>query len=258
MQEVLQIFSGQELLSESRQDPDLRSHPLSRDRLRAIEGYVASYPGTDIPDPEVSYWFERLRAKLSAFTRSPKWTLTQTASSGNDEITLMRRAIALHRQSQSKAAIDALDKAQALRPDDAFLFDLRGQILIESRAFAAAARAYDRGAALAPGNALLLAGLGRAQLASGDIEGALDTLERARDRDFRNSAMLRDLAQTYARAGRNVMAALITAERFALMGRMKDAGLHAERALGQLEEGSGPWQRAQDVLIASKRADLGR
>ncbi|AXI46921.1 hypothetical protein C1J03_13345 [Sulfitobacter sp. SK012] len=37
-------------------------------------------------------------------------------------------------------------------------------------------------------------------------------------------------------------------------GRLKDAGTHAKRASGPLPRGSGPWQRAQDVLIASERA----
>ena len=43
MRDVFRLFRGQESLSEVRQDPYVRSHPLSRDRLRAIEGYVAAY-----------------------------------------------------------------------------------------------------------------------------------------------------------------------------------------------------------------------
>ena len=66
--------------------------------------------------------------------------------------------------------------------------------------------------------------------------------------------MLRDLATAYAKTGQTGMAALTTAERFAIQGRLKDAGIHAKRATGLLATGSGPWQRAQDVLIASQRA----
>jgi predicted Zn-dependent protease len=66
--------------------------------------------------------------------------------------------------------------------------------------------------------------------------------------------MLRDLSVAYAQSKQPGMAALVTAERYALRGRLKDAGIHAKRATGLLPRGSGPWQRAQDVLIASERA----
>ena len=81
----------------------------------------------------------------------------------------------------------------------------------------------------------------------------MQALERARRVDFRDSSMLRDLALAYARNGQRGMASLVTAERFALRGRLEDAGIHAKRAVGLLPTGSGPWQRAQDVLLVSER-----
>jgi predicted Zn-dependent protease len=50
------------------------------------------------------------------------------------------------------------------------------------------------------------------------------------------------------------MASLVTAERYAMIGRLGDAQVHAKRAEGLLPRGSGGWQRAQDVLSATKRA----
>ena len=91
-------------------------------------------------------------------------------------------------------------------------------------------------------------------LASGKTNSALAVLERSRSRDFRDASMLRDLSVAYAKTGQQGMAALVTAERYALAGRLDDAGIHAKRATDMLSEGSGPWQRAQDVLIASERA----
>ena len=86
----------------------------------------------------------------------------------------------------------------------------------------------------------------------------LPALERARSIDFRDSSMLRDLSVAYARLGQRGMASLITAERYAIRGNLKDAGIHAKRATGLLAEGSGPWQRAHDVLLASERAEKKR
>ena len=54
------------------------------------------------------------------------------------------------------------------------------------------------------------------------------------------------------------MASLVTAERYAIQGRLKDAGIHAQRASDLLPRGSGGWQRAQDVLSAAEAANRKR
>ena len=77
-------------------------------------------------------------------------------------------------------------------------------------------------------------------------------MEKARSRDFRDARLLRDMSLAYAKAGQNGMAALVTAERYALQGRMEDAGRHAKRASSLLPRGSANWRRAQDVLVAAE------
>ena len=253
MLDVLKIFAGQEALSAGRQDPYARSHPLGRDRLRAMEGYVTTY-GTLPDNPDAQYWFARLKGKLTAYTRNPGWTLKRLNETPYSDVRLLREAVARHRQSQTRPALKAIDAAIAQSPRDPFLLDMKGQIQIETRDFAGAVTSYGRAVQLAPGDALLLSGLGRALLAAGSPEKALPVLEKSRARDVRDGSMLRDLSVAYARTGQTGMAALITAERYALQGRLKDAGIHAERASGLLARGSGPWQRAQDVLSASERA----
>ncbi|TMM54409.1 M48 family metalloprotease [Sulfitobacter sabulilitoris] len=254
LRDVLDLFRGQELLAETRQDPYLRSHPLSRDRLRAVEAYAAAYGRKAGPDPAAAYWFARVKGKLSAYTRAPKWTLRRLGDSPYADVRLLREAVAEHRQSRTKQALGAIDRAIAVRPGDPFLHDMRGQILIETRNFGAAVAAYGRAAQLAPGDPLILSGYGRALLAAGQVGKALPVLERARSIDFRDGSMLRDLSVAYAKTGQTGLAALVTAERYALSGRLEDAGIHARRASGLLPRGSGPWQRAQDVVSASERA----
>lgn len=254
MSDVLEVFSGQELLSETRQSPYTRSHPLSRDRIRALDGFVAAYGGSTQQDATAAYWFERVKGKLSAYTRAPKWTLRRLKESPYQDVRLLREAVAEHRQSRTKQALRAIDAAVAIRPNDPFLHNQRGQILLETRNFKAAAAAYGRAVKLAPNNSLILSGYGRALLINDDFKAARQALEKARSIDFRDGGMLRDLSVAYAKTGQNGMASLVTAERYALRGRMKDAEIHAKRASDQLPEGSGPWQRAQDVLIAAERA----
>ncbi len=254
MSQVLELFSGQELLSDTRQDPYTRSHPLSRDRVRALEGYVAAYSGGPTADPSAAYWFERVKGKINAYTRSPKWTLRRLKETPYQDVRLLREAVAEHRQSRTKAALRAIDAAIALRPNDPFLHDQRGQILLESRNFGPAVAAYGRAVKLAPNDPLILSGYGRALLIQDRYKEARQVLEKARIIDFRDGSMLRDLSVAYANLGQRGMASLVTAERYAVSGRLKDAEIHAKRATALLPEGSGPWQRAQDVVIAAERA----
>jgi predicted Zn-dependent protease len=252
--EVQELFRGQDALAESRQDPYMRTHPLSRDRLRALQGLVAGASARTAPDPAGDYWFARAKGKLTAFTRAPSWTLRRADDSLTPDIAQMRRAVAYHRQSDLGRALSNIDAAITARPNDPFLRDLKGQILLESRRASDAVKVYSAAARLAPREPLILGGLGRAQLAAGKPREALKSLEAARGRDFSDTRIMRDLATAYAQTGQNAMASLLTAERYAVQGRFKDAAIHATRAEGALARGSGPWQRAQDVLSAAQRA----
>lgn len=252
--DLMEIFRGQEALSAARQDPYARTHPLSAERVRVLRGLAEAHGGKAAPSNEALYWFARAKGKLSAFTLSPKWTLARAGESGFRDVGLMREAVAWHRRSDLKRALAAMDKAIALRPDDPFYHELRGQILMENRQFAAATSAYARAVNAAPDHPLILGSYGRALMTQGETGKALQILEKARALDGRDARVMRDLAVAYAQSGNNGMASLVTAERYAMMGRLEDAQLHAERASGILPRGSGGWQRAQDVIIAAKAA----
>ncbi len=248
-------FAGQELLSTINQDPYMRSHPTSRERLRAAEAFMAEYDDWSKSDPNADYWFARVKGKLSAFLRSPTWTMRRSKEESAKDVRLMREAAAYHQNHDLANARAAIDGALAIRPNDPFYYELKGQILLENRQVKDAITAYGNAVEMAPNDSLILAGYGRALLAQGQTKNALQALEKARARDYRNVRLLQDLGVAYAKTGNNGMASVVTAERYALQGRLADAGIHAKRAVRLLPEGSPGWQRAQDVLIASERAD---
>ncbi|MFU1476708.1 M48 family metalloprotease [Roseovarius sp. C7] len=256
--EVMDIFRGQDVLSEGRQDPYARSHPMSVDRYRAIKRLAEANARPGAKSPNADYWFARAKGKLSAFKRSPKWTLTRAGESGFRDVKLMREAAAHHRQSRMGRAIKSIDAALAVRRNDPYYLELRGQILMENRRFAEAANSYARAVNAAPNDALILGSYGRALLAQGQVNKALQILTKARARDAGDIRVMRDLGVAYAKAGNRGMASLVTAERYALQGRLGDAGLHAGRASDLLPRGSAGWQRAQDVLSAAKAAQRKR
>ncbi|MCY4201009.1 MAG: tetratricopeptide repeat protein [Aestuariivita sp.] len=248
--QIHRLFRGQEALNESRQDPYVRSHPLSRDRIRAAEAFLAQYGDTGEPDPDVMYSFARLKGKLSAFVRNPEWTFQRANEEENIDIRAMRTAIAYHRQSQTDAALRAIDQAISARHgQDGLYFDLKGQLLLESRRFPQALSAYQKAHQLEPDSPQIMGGLGQAQLAVGEFQSAVATLEEARELDRTHTRILRDLGQAYAKVGRIGEASLVTAERYALTGQLRDADVQARRAMDLLPKGSTGWRRAQDVHL---------
>ncbi|WP_090220187.1 M48 family metalloprotease [Litoreibacter janthinus] len=262
MTDILEIFRGQEALRPGRQDPYARTHPLSQDRLRAVKGYAASYKSRVKPTtPEAQYWYARMSAKLSGFLGNPRYVLRRAESKGNGEIAMLRRAIAYHKTPNLKKALAEMNALLKMRPRDPYYHELKGQVLLEGRQFDAAVSSYKQALALAPREALIEAGLGRALLAQGSAgaaKQALAILIRARSRDPGDPQMLRNLALAHAKNGQNAMASVATAERYAVLGRYDDAVIHAKRASGALPRGSSGWLRAQDVLAAASAAPKGR
>lgn len=258
MNDVLQLFRGQEALRPGRQDPYARTHPLTSDRLRAVRGYVAGLKGrTTPPSAQTVYWYNRMTAKLEGFLRNSKSVLRKASAKGNGEIAILRRAVAYHKRPAPKKALAEMGKLLKLRPRDPYYHELRGQILLESRNAAAAVQSYRNAANLAGGEPLILAGLGKALLAVNSKASnaeALRVLNTAHGRDPGNPAMLRNLAVAHAKNGQNAMASVATAERYMVIGRFTEAELHSKRAMGALPRGSRGWLRAQDVLATAQAA----
>ena len=258
--DVLKIFRGQEVFQAGTVDPYALTHPLSSERISLLESRAANtrVRGGKV-DADLSYWHLRMRAKLSAFLNRPTRTLAQLDESGepDDEIALLRRAIALHVLPDPQSALQSVDKLIALRPSDPYYHELKGQILFESGRGAEAVGPYRKAVELAPSEALIRGGLGRAILALNDparLDEALEELEEANRNGAAEASVLRDLALAYARKGDNGKASLATAERYALTGSPRDALIHASRALDQLPVGSPGWLRADDIRAVAERA----
>lgn len=256
MVDVLEVFRGQEALSATRQDPYVRTHPLTRDRLRAAEGMAAGAKVVETDRTGPAYWYARLQGKLSAFLRNPGWTLDRVGDR-QDEIALMRRAIAYHQTPDPDRAIATVAALVAARPQDPYYQELQGQILFESRRYPEAVTAYRRAVELAPREAQIEAGLGRALLAmktQAANREALEVLQSSYGRDPVNPRMLRDLAQAYAVNDQPGMASVTVAQRYAMSGNLQDAAIQARRAVGLLPVGSPAERRAQDIIRAAERA----
>ena len=259
MLRVLDHFRGQDaMLGGYNVDAYAQSHPLWSERIALIEDRAAKLPPGKPPSPEDDYWYRRMVAKLDAFLGSPATTLRKYPESDTSEPARLARAVAWHRRPDPAKAAAAIDALIAIRPDDPWYNELKGQFLLETGKAAPAAAAYRRAAELAPEEPLVLAGLGRSLLnedAAGTTKEARDVLARAEALDrVGDPGMLRDLALAEARLGHDGAAALATAERFSLTSDWRDAARNAQRAADLLPYGSPGWQRAQDLVTISTRA----
>lgn len=253
---VMQRFRRAETLTGRFADPFAQTHPMWSDRIAMLEEAVAGLPpGKPVPE-EDAYWHARMVAKLSGFLATPAETLRRYPASDGSDAGRLARAIAWHRQPEAARSHAALAGLEAERPDDAFLLDLDAQFRLESGDAAAAADLWRQAVALAPRQPLLLGGLGRALLNTGDerlTAEARDALARSAELDRANGPVLRDLALAEARLGNEGAAALATAERFLLEGRLADASRNAARAADLLPKGSPGWRKAEDMLRMTRR-----
>lgn len=257
--EFLQTMEDQELLAVGRQDPYLRSHPLTRDRINALEAHVGLSRHTGAPasrthDP----MHARMIAKLTAFLEPASTTFRQYPESDQSAVARYAHAIAWYRSGKLAKALPAIDSLIAGQPEDPFYHELKGQMLFESGRPAEALGSYRTAVQLLPAAPLLRFELARVQLALNDatlIEEAIVNLRTGLAREPDNAPAWRQLAIAYGRNGQMGESALAQAEEALLQGRADEAIYHAGKAERLLTRGSRLWLQAQDIhRLAEQKA----
>jgi len=137
---ILEQLSGKELLISERQDPFLRTHPLSKERL----GFIKKHRLSDkVMEPEKDkIIYKRLRAKINAFTEPPGKTLL--ISKSNNIYDKYARAIAYFRIPMYEEAILAVNSLLKDYPNDPYFLELKGQIYAENGKVENAILAYKK------------------------------------------------------------------------------------------------------------------
>ncbi len=110
-------------------------------------------------------------------------------------------------------------------------------------------KAHKRKPALANGDSLIAKRLENPYMH--ELKGWI-LMETSRSRDSLTPGLMRNLGLAYSRNGQNGPVLLSDAERHSRSGRLKDASIHAKRAVGLLPRGSTGWRRADDILHAAE------
>lgn len=255
--EFLRVLSGQELLSPSRRDPYLNTHPLTRDRIATVEAHVERSQFRDTPATKDQLdRHARMVAKLFAFIKPPAQTFRKYPETDNSLPARYARAIAYYEIPDLPKALELVRALNKDYPDDPFFHELEGQILFENGRPVEALPSYETAHRLAPHSGQIEVLLARNLLAMNDPasdEKALAHMESAIRTEDDWSSAWRELAIAYGRVGRLGDSALALAEEAIRERRWRDAEGQAKRAQAQLPKGSAATLRALDIEELAKR-----
>jgi predicted Zn-dependent protease len=255
--EFFQILEGELVLSAQHEDPYLRTHPLTRDRINYVKEHVDQSPWSDVPDPpDWIVMHQRMVAKLGAFLGAPSQVLAQYKPDDHSLVARYARAIAYYRIPQLQKALDEVNGLIADNPRDPYFEELKGQMLFENGHIAEALAPYQQAVALKPDNALLMIELAQVQLESNDpalVPKALALLNRAKVIENDNADLWRLFAIAYGQQRNIGMMAVSLAEQGMANGDYRYAGEQAGRAIKLLPPGIER-QRAQDIADDARRS----
>jgi len=250
------ILEQEEVLSAQHQDPYLRTHPLTTQRIQYVAEHVASSPWSKVPDPpQWVFNFNVMKAKLGAFLNPPSDTLALYKPDDTSVPARYARAIALYRIPQLNDALTIINGLIHDYPDNPYFEELKGQMLFENGHVADAVAPYAMAVQLQPDTPLL-----KIEAAQVDIETenpallpkALAMLSSAVHFETDNPDAWHFLAIAYGRSNNLGMAALSLAEEAMASGDYKSAGQQADRAIKILQPGADR-QRAEDIRDEAKR-----
>jgi predicted Zn-dependent protease len=265
MLEFFNKLEGQEMLPTDRQDEYVRTHPLTQDRVDAVQQHLDASPIKDAKLPDKFYkMHERMKAKLLGYLQ-PETALLRYTDQDPRLPARYARAIALYRTGQTDHAIELTDGLIREEPSNPFFYELKAQIEFESGRIEEAIQNYKKANDLLPDSSLLRQAYGHALLESKDqskdatrLDLAIQQLLESNRLEDRTPATWRFLASAWGRKAEltqdthfEAMATYALAEESAAEGKDKAAGQLADRAMKGLPKGSTYWLRAQDIKLST-------
>jgi len=254
--QFFEMLQQDEMLAGLKEDPYLRDHPLTQDRVNYVRDHVAHSQWSDAKDPPE--WIEMhkiMKAKLDAFMNAPAQVLARYKADDQSIPARYARAIAYYRVPELKQALALIDGLIAAEPRNPYFQELKGQMLFENGHVADAVAPYQQAVALAPDSALLKIEAAQVELECEDAKllgPAMVQLNEASHIESDNPDLWRFLAIAYGRTGNMGMMSLSLAEQSMANGDWRGARQQAARAIRLLPPGAQR-QRAQDLADDATR-----
>ena len=254
--ELLKTLGKQELLHENRQDPYLRTHPISRDRISDI---MEATKNINIDKSENllldEIKFKRIVAKIIAFTNTPGKTLLLYPRSSSQIDARYARAIAYLRLPDLDKGIKEIKELINLDRNDPFFPEVLGQMLFENGQIFQSIKQLEISAQLLPNNPYILLSLARSQIEYGENKeniDAINNLKQVLKIIPKNIAAWKLLSIAEARNNNIGLAQLASAEAYFLLGQYALSIQFAEKARIAFKKQSPSDIRALDIIFFSK------
>ena len=251
--ETFEILDRGNLFARSSGGNYTSSHPVPRDRIAALQRLAQESRFYDRADkPELAVRHNLARAKIVAYNDGAGAVRRMFARDPRSLAAYYGDAIATHLAGSPASALAKVDALLKAQPNNAFFYELRGDILVDAGRSQEAAAAYSKAAKLdKTGSGILKAEIGQALVTSGDpakMEEAIRLIREGLSSDPDNSVAYRFLAMAYGRIGEVGRAELATAEGYWHGGAFRQAKIFAIRAQQKLQPGTPPWRAAQDII----------
>jgi len=254
--EFLKVLGDQEALLTSRQDPYVRTHPLSRDRVAALQNRAAQQRNAR-PDTDWDVLrLELIKAKIEGYLSGLNATLRSYPESDQSMAARYARAVAYYRAARMSEALPLVDGLIADLPDFPYFYELKGQMLLENSRIRESIEPYRQAVALGPDEPLILTGLAQALLTLEDpalVPEARDLLNRSLHLDDDSPRAWRQLSIAEGRMGDLGRASLANAEFMFRTGSYRDAYGQAQRAARMIPVGAPGHVRALDIEAEAQR-----
>ncbi len=249
-------ISGQELLITDRQDPYIRTHPLTRDRMATIRGHLETSQWSDRPpDPELEARHQRMVAKLYSFLKPHINTLRKYPESDVSVPGRYARSVAHYRRGRLDLSVPLIDGLIAEQPEDPYFWELKGQMLLENGRIEESIEAYREANRLLPFAPLILVSMAHAMVESNDpkyMTETQDALRIALQRDPRDIFAWDLSAKSYAINDQPGLSAYAAAERALLTGQLGEVARYVRKAEEEIPSGTPIWVRLQDIKAVTR------
>ena len=256
MLKVLYKFANQDALSSRQQSIRVRSHPISRDRIRSLEQKAKNSQFINEKDnDDFLFQYKMIQAKLDGFLNNPGDIIKKNNRESPSIISNYSLAIAYYRKALLEKSLFILGKMIDDYPRNPWFYELKGQILYESGKIKESIKPYEQALLISPKEPLLMVALAtalNAQESRNSSIKALHLLKSSLRYDKKNSNTWFQLAIAFSRIGDLGNAELSTAERHFLTGNVKMASFHAKKSLKYIQESNISKLRAEDILLDSK------
>lgn len=255
----LKKMQSDELLPASQQSEYYRTHPVTRNRITALETKVEALSQKSFNVN--SKWADqhaRMKAKLLGFIHPPQvaWTYDPNADAIPD---VMAYAVAAYRQSDETRAIDKVRELVALEPDNPYYHELAGQIYASFGRLDESRKSYAQAHKYVPNDGLIAIAYAHILIEQGkeaDLRAAIKILGSAQRAEPRSTRLYRLMATAYGRLKDDSRANLYLAEEAYLKRNMVETGRLADIAIRGLEKESREWRRAKDLIFYAEQAKL--